>query len=320
MSSDPRCYSLELKNTKEKLKLTNLGINVVITGFLAKTAVTMTFMNDTDHDGVEGELVFPMAEGSVLSGYAIDINGELVEGVVIEKEKARQVFETEARKEVSHKPTASIAEHVVGNVFKTRVFPIPKRGPRTIRVTTVEEVDAKNTYWLLLNFASQKVDNYDLSVQVDSYGPSAPKIWDGLSSTARSGRAMPALEYSDKSNKNTSSSLSSSQSEPANSRTRYQERFSSSSPSSPNGCIVYLPPSENLVIVEPNETKTEHYFVVGGQLSSFANLTPPSGSDFDVSNNRVGIVWDTSLSRMSHDKKVDLDVVRLITFYLYNDW
>lgn len=56
MSADPRCYSLELKNTKEKLKLTNLGIHVVITGFLAKTAVTMTFMNDTDHDGVEGEV------------------------------------------------------------------------------------------------------------------------------------------------------------------------------------------------------------------------------------------------------------------------
>lgn len=56
MSSEPRCYSLELKNTKEKLKLTALSIDVVITAFLAKTAVTMTFMNETDHDGVEGEV------------------------------------------------------------------------------------------------------------------------------------------------------------------------------------------------------------------------------------------------------------------------
>jgi len=56
MSADPRCYSLELKNTKDKLKLTNLNIDVVISGFLAKTAVTMTFFNDTDHDGVEGEV------------------------------------------------------------------------------------------------------------------------------------------------------------------------------------------------------------------------------------------------------------------------
>lgn len=56
MSADPRCYSLELKNTKDKLKLTNLNIDIVISGFLAKTAVTMTFLNDTDHDGVEGEV------------------------------------------------------------------------------------------------------------------------------------------------------------------------------------------------------------------------------------------------------------------------
>lgn len=59
MSSDPRCYSLELKNTKEKLKLTHLSTEVVVSGFLAKTAVTMTFMNETDHDGVEGEVRKP---------------------------------------------------------------------------------------------------------------------------------------------------------------------------------------------------------------------------------------------------------------------
>ena len=56
MSSDPRCYSLELKNTKEKLKLTHLSLDVVVTGFLAKTSATMTFLNETDHDGVEGEV------------------------------------------------------------------------------------------------------------------------------------------------------------------------------------------------------------------------------------------------------------------------
>jgi hypothetical protein len=312
MSSDPRCYSLELKNTKEKLKLTNLSIDVVITGFLAKTAVTMTFMNETDHDGVEGELVFPMAEGSVLAGYAIDINGELVEGVVIEKEKARQVFETEARKEVSHKPTASIAEHVVGNVFKTRVFPIPKRAPRTIRVTTVEEVDAKNTFWLLLDFANQTIDNYDFSVQVDSYGSVAPRIWDGQSSSPRDGRSMTPLEFTIKNTKKSSSSSNQKDSDSVSDRTRYRERFLANQPSSPKGCIVYLPPAENVVIVESNETNTEHYFVIGGQFSAMANLKPPQGSDFDVSTNRVGIVWDTSLSRIHHDKKVDIELVKLI--------
>lgn len=148
--------------------------------------------------------------GSVLAGYAIDINGDLVEGVVIEKEKARQVFETEARKEVSHKPTASIAEHVVGNVFKTRVFPIPKRAPRTIRVTTVEELGADGAFYLLLDFAGKSIENYNFNVQVDCHDGTVPRLWDGLSSSPRSGRTMAALEFSkpEKKNKLKSSSAS----------------------------------------------------------------------------------------------------------------
>lgn len=63
----------------------------------------------------------------------------LVDGVVIEKEKARVVFEAEARKTVE-KPQVSIAESVVGNIFKTRIFPLPKQGTRTIRVSYVEEL------------------------------------------------------------------------------------------------------------------------------------------------------------------------------------
>lgn len=232
-----------------------------------------------------------------MSGYAIDINGELVEGVVVEKEKARQVFETEARKEVSHKPTASIAEHVVGNVFKTRVFPIPKRGARTIRVTTVEEIDAAGTFYLLLGFGNNKVDNYHFSVQVDSFGKVPPRIWDGHSSTPRTGRNMIALEVS----------------KDSADRTRYRESYSASEPIAPSGLILYLPSSPLVSIVETAESKDDLYFVVGGLFTSAAN-TASSGSSnsFDKSTERVGIVWDTSLSRKSQSLDTDIQVVKQI--------
>lgn len=89
----------------------------------------MVFLNDTDND-TEGELNFPMpesmaliccvcvnAKGAVMCGYAVDMEGVLVDGVVVEKEKAREVFEKEARKTIE-KPSVSIAEHVAGNAFK----------------------------------------------------------------------------------------------------------------------------------------------------------------------------------------------------------
>jgi hypothetical protein len=83
--------------------------------------------------------------GAAMCAYAVDINGALVDGVVIEKEKARVVFEAEARK-VTEKPQVSIAEAVVGNIFKTRIFPLPKDGTRAVRVSYVEELLVSKEY------------------------------------------------------------------------------------------------------------------------------------------------------------------------------
>lgn len=112
-----------------------------------------------------------------MSGYAVDMNGALVDGVVVEREKARVTFESEAR-QVVEKPSVSLAEHVVGNVFKTRVFPVPKNGTRTIKVTYVEELktDYGNaTYNLPLSFA-YPIANYALSVVVDTVDTGIPVI------------------------------------------------------------------------------------------------------------------------------------------------
>jgi len=48
---------LTIKNTDQRCKLTDLDLNVNITGFLSKTSVTMTFLNETDLDS-EGEVTF----------------------------------------------------------------------------------------------------------------------------------------------------------------------------------------------------------------------------------------------------------------------
>jgi len=38
------------------------------------------------------------------------------------------------------KPSVSVAEHVVGNVFRTRVFPMPKNGVRILKVTYLKDI------------------------------------------------------------------------------------------------------------------------------------------------------------------------------------
>src|SRR4051812_15855528 len=66
--------------------LQQLNIAVTINGAIATTTWTMTFANKTGRV-LEGQLDFPLPEGTSISRYALDINGRLREAVPVEKEK-----------------------------------------------------------------------------------------------------------------------------------------------------------------------------------------------------------------------------------------
>jgi hypothetical protein len=66
------------------------------------------------------------------------VNGVMVEGVVVDKQKTRQVFEAEVRKGVD----PGLVEQVAGAAYRTRVFPIPAGGSRTVRVSYVSELES----------------------------------------------------------------------------------------------------------------------------------------------------------------------------------
>jgi Ca-activated chloride channel homolog len=73
------------------IQLSKLDVDVRIQGEIAETRTTMTFGNPSARV-LEGEFTFPLPEEVTLSGYALDVNGVLVDGVVAEKDRARQVL------------------------------------------------------------------------------------------------------------------------------------------------------------------------------------------------------------------------------------
>ena len=87
---------------------------------------------------LEGELTFPLPEHATVSGYGLDVGGVIVEGVPVEKRQARVSYEKEVRKGID----PGFIEHVSGNNFRTRVYPIPANGTRTVRVQFVSELTA----------------------------------------------------------------------------------------------------------------------------------------------------------------------------------
>ncbi len=151
------------KKKVEALSLSKVSIDVRILGYIAETRMTLTFYNPNNRV-LAGDLYFPLPQGATISGYALDMKGVMVDGVVVEKHKARQVFEKIVRQGID----PGLVEWVKGNNFKTRVFPIPAHGSRTVMVKYISDLaDAKlgPVYHLPLNF-KDKVKQFSLRVEV----------------------------------------------------------------------------------------------------------------------------------------------------------
>jgi hypothetical protein len=71
----PPALMVKVDGKSQPLGLTKLDTNVRIYGYLAETTTTMTFLNLLDRV-MEGDLYFPLPEGSTISGYALDIEGK----------------------------------------------------------------------------------------------------------------------------------------------------------------------------------------------------------------------------------------------------
>ena len=124
--------TIKIPVNETPVELQKIDIQVRINGLETETTTTMTFRNPNGRV-LEGNLEFPLPSDASVSGYALDVNGTLIDGVIVPKEKARVVLETEMRKGVD----PGILEHVAGNFFRTRIYPIPAMGTRTIRIVSV---------------------------------------------------------------------------------------------------------------------------------------------------------------------------------------
>ena len=79
------------KGTSSPLELNELQIDINVVGHIATTTFEMTFYNDSERI-LEGQLYFPLGENKTASRFAMDVNGEYREGVIVEKEKGRVAF------------------------------------------------------------------------------------------------------------------------------------------------------------------------------------------------------------------------------------
>ncbi|CAF4219770.1 unnamed protein product, partial [Rotaria sordida] len=126
-----------------------------------QVATTMTFRNNYNRI-LEGALEFTLPEQAIICGFGLDVDGVIVDGVVVEKEKARITFEKEVRKGVD----PGLVENVQGNIFRTRVYPIQPGGKRIVRVIYQDLAQIENDYFLfhIPIYFTNILENLDISL------------------------------------------------------------------------------------------------------------------------------------------------------------
>ncbi len=163
---------LTVKKDSIELEIATLKVEVLVTGNIATTTYDLTFYNPASRI-LEGELNFPLKANQQIVRFAMDVNGRLREGVIVEKHKGRQVFESIVREGID----PGLLEKTKGNNFKARVYPLPARGTKRIVITSQEElaqVDQHYQYNLPLQFSSPIAD-FSLRLEVVK-GYKKPKV------------------------------------------------------------------------------------------------------------------------------------------------
>lgn len=126
----------------EPVALKALHVDVKSAGDLAVTEVTHVFHNAVDEQR-EGTFRFPLPEGAMLVGMALEIEGRMVEGEIVEREKARAVYE----KIVDEMLDPALLEWEQGNWFKLRVFPLPPKADKKVVIRYVTPLSRGATGW-----------------------------------------------------------------------------------------------------------------------------------------------------------------------------
>ncbi|MBL8813852.1 MAG: hypothetical protein JNM43_27030, partial [Planctomycetaceae bacterium] len=114
-------------------------VTVEVRDQIARTTIEESFVNNTN-TRLEGQFHFPLPHDASISGFGMWIGNELVEADVVEKQRAREIYETILRE--NRDP--GLLEWEGGNIFKARVFPIEAHSEKRIRITYTQTLPLQN--------------------------------------------------------------------------------------------------------------------------------------------------------------------------------
>ncbi|NYF19212.1 tetratricopeptide (TPR) repeat protein [Xanthomonas sp. JAI131] len=133
---------LKTDHSERPVELRSATVSAHAAAGLAETTVELLFFNPNARV-LEGQLAFPLREGQQISGFALDIDGQMRDAVPVPKARGRQVFEAIERRGVD----PGLVEQTAGNQFQLRLYPIPAHGSRRVRLVYRESLPRTAAGW-----------------------------------------------------------------------------------------------------------------------------------------------------------------------------
>jgi Ca-activated chloride channel family protein len=104
-------------------------VTVTIEDQVATTHVDQVFVNEARFE-VEGTYIFPLPEEAAISEFSLWVDGEKLEGQVLERDEARRIYEDIVRR----RRDPALLEYVGRDAFQASIYPIPPGGERRVEL------------------------------------------------------------------------------------------------------------------------------------------------------------------------------------------
>jgi len=144
-------------------------VEVSIKNQVTTTKVDQVFLNE-NNVALEGIYIFPLPAEASISNFVMYVDGKPVKGEILEKGKARQIYDDIVRQ----MRDPALLEYIDRGAFKVSVYPIPARGEKRIQLEYSEVLKYDSglcKYVYPLNtekFSAKPIPSVTISVDIKS--------------------------------------------------------------------------------------------------------------------------------------------------------
>ncbi|MBN2135223.1 MAG: VWA domain-containing protein [Acidobacteria bacterium] len=119
----------------EDFEVKSINVKVIIDNFAAETIVEHVFYNPNNFI-MEAQYIYILPENAVATGLSMWMNGKKVKGELLDKDKARGIYEDIVRR----MKDPALLEFAGCNMFKARIYPINPRSTQKIEIRYHQEL------------------------------------------------------------------------------------------------------------------------------------------------------------------------------------